>query len=97
MSEFIATASSIVAKAEELSNLNGQLKAEITALETKVEELKSMWEGDAQMTFNSTFMRDKSRLDAYHAAIQAYIVTLGDVATNYQNSENKSISIAGGN
>ena len=97
MSEFIATASSILSKAEELSNLNGQLLTEITALETKVEELKSMWEGDAQMTFNSTFMRDKSRLDAYHSAIQAYVGTLGEVAVNYQNSENKSVSIAGGN
>lgn len=97
MSEFTATASSIMNKAEELSNLNGQLKAEITALETKVTELKSMWEGDAQVTFNGAFMRDKSKLDAYHAAIQSYCQALANIAKNYQDSENKNISIAGGN
>ena len=97
MAEFIATASSINNKADELSKLNGQLKTQIITLESKVQELKTMWEGDARDTFDSAFQRDKAKLDAYYTAIETYCKTLSDVATTYQNSENKNVQIAGGN
>ena len=96
MAQFIATASSINSKAEELAKLNGQLKTQIAALETKVQEANTMWEGDARDTFNSAFHRDKAKLDAYYNAIQTYCQVLSEVAVTYQNSENKNIQIAGG-
>ena len=69
MSFFQVSAAHLRKKAEELKGLNTRFKTSVESLNTTEQSLNSMWEGEANEAFHKCFLRDKGRMDSFHAAI----------------------------
>lgn len=93
MSEFQITSSQLLAKADELSAKNTQLKAQIELLSETEQALNGMWEGDANTAFHTAFQRDKTQLTNFFNAIQQYVHVLQSVAGRYAQAESQNVDI----
>lgn len=87
MSEFRVDITEVVQKAEELRNLNSQLKASVTELESIETDLVGMWEGQARDTFHTAFTNDKGQMDNFVSTIEMFIQTLEAIASRYALAE----------
>lgn len=94
MAFFQVTASELKAKAEELRNLNGNYKKEVTALESTEGALKGKWEGEANTTFHNAFMQDKGKMDAFSTLVDQYVEVLLQIAAEYEKAEAQNTQIA---
>ncbi|MBE6707688.1 MAG: WXG100 family type VII secretion target [Ruminococcaceae bacterium] len=88
------SANELIAKANELKNLNAQLKAAIGELEANEETLRTMWEGEANDAFHTAFTNDKIQMTNFYNAIEVYIYRLLEIAAKYQQAEATSKEIA---
>lgn len=88
------SATELIAKANELKNLNAQLKASIGELEATEETLRTMWEGEANDAFHTAFTNDKIQMTNFYNAIEVYIYRLLEIAAKYQQAEATSREIA---
>ena len=94
MAEIRVTSAELRRKAEELRNLNSQFKAKVGDLTNCEQSLASMWEGDAKTAFHTAFNNDRIQWNNFHTLIEQYIVTLMNIATEYDNKEAMNASIA---
>lgn len=94
MSNFMVTSSQLMAKADDLSNLNTQLKQNTTALGETEANLINMWEGDAKTAFHTVFSRDKVQMDNFYNAIAQYVEVLRTIAAKYAEVESQNADIA---
>ena len=94
MSFIQVTSSELRKKAEELKQLNMRFKLQVETIETAEQTLKSMWEGQANQTFHTAFMRDKGQMDGFHGAIAQYIAALLIIAAKYEEAEAKNTATA---
>ncbi len=88
------SASELIAKANELKNLNSQFKGAISELETAEETLRTMWEGEANDAFHTAFTNDKIQMTNFYNAIEVYIYRLLEIAAKYQQAEATNTDIA---
>lgn len=88
------SAAELIAKANELKNLNAQFKARIAELETTEESLRTMWEGQANDAFHTAFTNDKVQMTNFYNAIEVYVMRLQEIAENYQKAESVTTEIA---
>ncbi len=88
------SANELIAKANELKNLNAQLRASIGELESTEETLRTMWEGEANNAFHTAFTNDKIQMTNFYNAIEVYIYRLLEIASKYQQAEATSAEIA---
>lgn len=93
-SGFVVTASALRRLAEELSQLNGQYKTKVENLAALEQELRSMWEGEANLAFQRAFANDKVNLDNFHAVIERYIQALLAAAAEYERAEAQAAEMA---
>lgn len=93
MGQIEITAAQVRAKAEELSNQNSQLKAQITLLEETEQSLGGMWDGEAKLAFHSAFERDKAQLLNFYTTMQQYITALQNAAIRYEQAESQNLEI----
>ena len=84
----------LIAKANELKNLNAQLKGSIGELEATEETLRTMWEGEANNAFHTAFTNDKIQMTNFYNAIEIYIYRLLEIAAKYQQAEATNREIA---
>jgi len=91
---FTVTASALRRLAEELRQLNSQYKSKIETLATLEQELRSMWEGEANLAFQRAFANDKVSLDQFHAVVERYIQALEQAAAEYERAEAQATEIA---
>lgn len=94
MSFIQVTASELRKKAEELKGLNTRFQSQVETLETCEQALKAMWEGQANNTFHSAFVRDKGQMEGFHGAIEQYIAALIVIAAKYEEAEKRNTATA---
>lgn len=94
MAEIKVSAAQLKAKAGELKNLNNQFKAKVQELVGSEQNLASMWEGDAKVAFNTAFNNDKTQMDNFYNLMEQYIITLENIAVEYENKEMANTQIA---
>ena len=94
MAEIRVTSAELRRKADELKNLNSQFRAKVEDLTNCEGSLASMWEGDAKNAFHTAFNNDKIQWNNFHTLIEQYIVTLNNIAAEYDNKEAINTNIA---
>ena len=81
------TAAQLKAKAEELTNLNANLKTNVQELEASEQNLTSMWEGQAKEAFHQSFNNDKIQMGNFSMLIEKYVATMLTIAAKYEQAE----------
>lgn len=94
MAEIFVTPSELRSKAEELRQLNASFKTNVDELVSTEGSLNSMWEGQAHDAFHTAFENDKGQWDTFHSTIENYCIALENIATEYENAENKNAETA---
>lgn len=94
MAEIKVTPAVVRSKAEELKGLNGQMKSKVEELTSSEQLLVSMWEGEAKTAFHTAFNNDKSQWETFYNLIEQYVVTLTNIAIEYENKEKMNAEIA---
>lgn len=90
------TARQLRQEAERIQQLNSQFKGQIALLETKEQNLGTMWEGRAKESFRGAFLRDKSQMEEFYQLIDKYIQALQLIAVKYEQAEQRNTEIASG-
>ncbi len=88
------SAAEMLAKADELENLNNQFKTQIDALEATEGTLIGMWEGETKEAFHTAFHNDKVQLTNFYNAIKLYVLSLRQIAARYQQAEATNMETA---
>lgn len=88
------SAEQLIARANELKDLNTQFRSTVTELESTEETLRSMWEGDANNAFHRAFTSDKVQMTNFYNAIELYVYKLLEIAAKYQQAEATNTEIA---
>ena len=94
MAEIRVTSAQLRGKADELKNLNSQFRSKVEELVNYEGSLSSMWEGDAKNAFHTAFNNDKVQWNNFHTLIEQYIVTLNNIAAEYDQREAQNAQIA---
>lgn len=94
MSFIQVTSQELRNKASELQGLNSKFQNEIENLVSCQSNLSTMWEGDAKEAFYNAFMRDKTNMDSFKAAIDQYIQALLVISERYEEAEKRNVSTA---
>ena len=94
MSYYQVTSSELRARAEEMRGLNGRFKSEEETLRASEENLKTMWEGEANEAFHTAFIHDATSMDMFHEAVEQYISAFLVIAERYEIAERKNAEIA---
>lgn len=81
------TAAQLKAKAEELTGLNTNFKANVRELEACEQNLTTMWEGQAKDAFHHSFNNDKIQMTNFSTLIEKYVATLIMIAAKYEQAE----------
>ena len=93
-SGFVVTAAALRRLAQELRELNSQYKTKVETLASLEQELRSMWEGEANDAFHAAFTSDKAKMDEFYNLIITYIERLNSIATRYEQTERTNTEIA---
>ncbi len=88
------SAEQLIARANELKDLNSQFRTTVNELESTEETLRTMWEGDANDSFHRAFTSDKVQMTNFYNAIELYVYKLLDIAAKYQQAEATNAQIA---
>lgn len=88
------SAEQLIARANELKDLNTQFRSTVNDLESTEETLRGMWEGDANDAFHRAFTSDKVQMTNFYNAIELYVYKLLDIAAKYQQAEATNREIA---
>lgn len=81
--------------ADNLRNLNSQLKGKAQELSSKEQSLCQMWEGQAKNTFHTAFERDTRQMESFQNLIEQYVQALLEIAQRYEQAEARNSEIAG--
>lgn len=96
MAEIKVTPRQLREKADALELLNRRFRAEVQKMAGHEQELSTMWEGDAQAAFRSSFRSDAAKMDTFARNIDRYVAALRESAQRYEQMERKAVSIASG-
>lgn len=94
MAQTIVNSSTLKSKAQELKNLNNNLKTQITNLTTQESSLNGMWDGDANTAFHNEFNKDITQMNNFYNAIEKYVSVLLEIANQYDSAEQSNQNIA---
>jgi WXG100 family type VII secretion target len=94
MAKFNVTPSELTSAANMISEDNAQFRARVSDLITCAEELSSMWQGDANVTFTNYFNTNSGNWTSFAALIDEYVAALNNVATIYNNAESVNTETA---
>lgn len=94
MAELKVTAAQLMAKAEELQNLNQTFKAKVDSLEETELALSGMWDGDAKEAFHKAFTSDKIQMTNFYNAIAQYVQVMQQIAAKYNEAEGRNVETA---
>lgn len=94
MSFFQVTSGELRKKADSLRGLNSRFKSGVDNLISTEQALKTMWEGEANDTFHSVFVKDKDQMDIFHEVIESFIEALFVIAARYEEAEKRNTATA---
>ena len=81
-------------KASELRTQNRNFKTQIDNLKSQESSLNAMWDGDANTAFHNAFIKDVTQMSNFYNAIEEYVLTLEEIAKQYDSTEQANQSIA---
>lgn len=88
------TSEQLIAKANELKELNDRFKTTISELEASENTLRGMWEGEANNAFHNAFESDKIQMTNFYNAVTIYVYKLLEIAQRYARIEATNVSIS---
>ncbi len=94
MSQIRVMTNELKSKIENLRSLNTQFKNAVTQLESTENNLRSMWEGQANEAFHNAFKSDKEQMYNFYSAIELYAQKLEVILSRYLQAENENIELA---
>ena len=86
MAQYEVTSAQLTNVKNELNSYNEQFIQRVSDLEAKQQELKSMWQGDANNTFDAAFNSDKDQWKKFATLMQQYIEALAKIAAAYDKA-----------
>lgn len=81
----------LINTAGEFSTTNGQVKGITDQMNTIIDSLRPVWEGDASNTYNTKFGQLKDDMGKMYRMIQEHVRDLNDMAQEYITAENANI------
>ncbi len=94
MAQYEVTSAQLTNVKNELNSYNEQFIQRVSDLEAKQQELKSMWQGDANNTFDAAFNSDKDQWKKFATLMQQYIEALAKIAAAYDKAEAANVETA---
>lgn len=94
MSRFVIEANEVMRTASMLAENNNQFRARVEDLMNTAQELSSMWQGEANDTFNMALATDQERWVAFAALVDNYVETLREIVRHYRDAEAENVEIA---
>ena len=93
MAEFNVSLNELVAKANQLNELNQTFKGQVNTMSDIENGLNGMWEGEARTTFHNAFVQDANQMVAFYNAVNKYVETLINTVQKYQEAEVRNVEI----
>ena len=81
----------LISTADEFNGTNGQIKGLTDQMNSIVDSLKPIWEGDADNTYNAKFDQLQDDMEKMHRMIQEHVTDLNEMAQQYITAENANI------
>ncbi|MCR5301829.1 MAG: WXG100 family type VII secretion target [Lachnospiraceae bacterium] len=81
-------------KRDELIGLTQRFRSEKEALCSKEAQLSSMWEGEANESFHTRFIKDSGQMDSFIEVIQQYLNVIQQIADRYDMAEQANVGRA---
>lgn len=94
MAQYEVTSAQLIQAKNDLNSYNEQFIQRVSDLEGKQQELKSMWQGDANNAFDTAFNSDKEQWRKFSNLVQQYIEALGKIAEVYSKAESTNVETA---
>lgn len=94
MQEYVST-QRVGNAAQELRQLNEQLKGKIQSLEAAEAKLVSKYEGNSRDAFHTSFQKDIVQMHEFTAAIEKHAAVLQQNAATWRQKDDEAAMIAG--
>lgn len=94
MAKYEVTVAQLKSVKGELESYNSEFRNRVKDLESKQQELKAMWQGDANDAFNAAFEGDKDKWEQFANLMEQYIAALEQIAARYEQAEAANVDIA---
>lgn len=94
MAQYEVTSAQLNNVKSQLSTYNEQFIQRVRDLERTQQDLKSMWQGDANNAFDAAFNSDKEQWTKFASLMQQYIEALGKIAEAYDKAEAVNVETA---
>lgn len=94
MAQLLVTSAELRATASTLRDYNSSFKSQVENLASSEGSLRTQWQGAANETFHTEFMKDKAVMDKFAAEIEKYCQTLETIAANYDHAESTNVDTA---
>lgn len=91
---YTVTPQQLLTTADALEELRGRYHEDITFLCDKEEELRVMWEGEANETFRTAFYQGITSHNSFDLVIRQYIDALRSTAATYMRAEQQASDVA---
>ena len=96
MAELVVSSKELRQKKEQLSQLAGTLKSQVTSYEQLGKSLNSMWDGDAKDTFVKKLDLDLEKILSLLKLVMEFITLLDKIIALYAMMEAKNVATANG-
>lgn len=94
MAQYEVTNAQLTQVQNQLTTDNEQFIQKVSALEGKQQELKNMWQGEANNAFDAAFNSDKEKWTTFANLMKQYIEALGKIAAAYSKAEAANVDTA---
>lgn len=88
------TPQQLVSTADALEELRARYREQISSLSDKQQELRGMWEGEANEAFNTSFGQGMESHRSFDNVLQQYTQTLRSAASMYAKAEQQAADVA---
>ncbi|MBO5474616.1 MAG: WXG100 family type VII secretion target [Lachnospiraceae bacterium] len=82
------TPEKLISTADEFQTTGGQVRNMTQEMLGIVDSLKSSWEGDAAIAYNTKFHQLEDDMERMHRMIDEHVKDLKEMATQYRTAEN---------
>ena len=92
--QYVVTSAQLTQVQYQLTTYNDEFLRRVSDLEKLQQQLKGMWQGDANNAFDAAFNNDKQQWTKFAALMKQYIEALGKIAAAYDKAESTNVETA---
>ncbi len=92
--QYVVTSAQLTQVQNQLTTYNDEFLRRVSDLEKLQQQLKGMWQGDANNAFDAAFNNDKQQWTKFAALMKQYIEALGKIAAAYDKAESTNVETA---